>query len=89
MSSNYKKILNIEKAKEIIGIINLNIDGLLKLNGAQKLIELEGNISWFYCSECGLDKDVDLIINDQSEFLCNSCNNCEIPNVINSAHFNF
>ncbi len=74
LSSNYKKILNIEKAKEIIGIINLNIDGLLKLNGAQKLIELEGNISWFYCSECGMDKDVNLIINDQSEFLCNSCN---------------
>ena len=73
LSSNYKKVLQIEKAKEILGVINLNIDGLLKLNGAQKLIELEGNISWFYCSKCGMDKDTNLIIQNKDEFACNSC----------------
>ena len=51
----------------------MNIDGILKLNGAQKLIELEGNISWFYCSECGMDKDSNLIVEDDKEFNCNSC----------------
>ena len=66
--------MNIEKANEIIGIINLNIDGLLKVNGAQKLIELEGNITWFYCSECGMDKDTNLIIKDLNEYNCDSCN---------------
>jgi len=73
LSSNYKKVLQIEKAKEILGVINLNIDGLLKLNGAQKLIELEGNISWFYCSQCGMDKDSQLIVQNKDEFVCNSC----------------
>jgi NAD-dependent SIR2 family protein deacetylase len=73
LSSNYKKVLQIEKANEILGVINLNIDGLLKLNGAQKLIELEGNISWFYCSKCGMDKDTNLIIQNKDEFACNSC----------------
>lgn len=73
LSSNYKKLLNLEKCKEILSIINLNIDGLLKLNGAQKLIELEGNISWFYCSECGMDKDTNIIINNPDEYICNSC----------------
>jgi len=73
LSSNYKKVLQIEKANEILGVINLNIDGLLKLNGAQKLIELEGNISWFYCSKCGMDKDTNLIIQNKDEFVCNSC----------------
>ena len=73
LSSNYKKVLQIEKAKEILGVINLNIDGLLKLNGAQKLIELEGNISWFYCSHCGMDKDSQLIVQNEDEFVCNSC----------------
>ena len=73
LSSNYKKVLQIEKANEILGVINLNIDGLLKLNGAQKLIELEGNISWFYCSKCGMDKDTNLIIQNNDEFACNSC----------------
>ena len=73
LSSNYKKVLQIEKAKEVLGVINLNIDGLLKLNGAQKLIELEGNISWFYCSQCGMDKDSQLIVQNKDEFVCNSC----------------
>ena len=73
LSSDYKKVLQIEKNSEIIGVISLNIDGILKLNGAQKLIELEGNISWFYCSECGMDKDSNLIVEDDKEFNCNSC----------------
>jgi len=73
LSSNYKKVLQIEKNKEILGVINLNIDGLLKVHGAQKLIELEGNITWFYCSQCGMDKDSMLIIKDKKEFNCSAC----------------
>jgi len=73
LSSNYKKILNIEKSDQVLGIINLNIDGLLKINGAQKLIELEGNVNWFYCSECGMDKESSLIIENEDEYVCNSC----------------
>ena len=74
ISSNYKKILEIEKVNQVIGVINLNIDGLLRQNGAQKLIELEGNICWFYCSNCGMDKETESIINSKDNYICNGCN---------------
>ena len=36
ISSNYKKILEIEKVNQVIGVINLNIDGLLLIMALKK-----------------------------------------------------
>ena len=71
LSSNYKKILNIEKSDQVLGIINQKQQQLDEVQ--QKLIELEGNVNWFYCSECGMDKESRLIIENEDEYICNSC----------------
>ena len=73
ISDRYKKILQIKKSQHILGVINLNIDGILKLNDSQNVIDLEGNISWMYCSTCGMDISTESFINNQGSFSCISC----------------
>ena len=73
LSDRYKKILQIKKSHHILGVINLNIDGILKLNDPQNVIDLEGNISWMYCSNCGMDISTESFINNQGRFSCMAC----------------
>tara|TARA_B100000959_G_scaffold275233_1_gene328319 strand:+ start:462 stop:1202 length:741 start_codon:yes stop_codon:yes gene_type:complete len=73
ISDRYKKILQIKKSQHILGVINLNIDGILKVNDPQNVIDLEGNISWMYCSTCGMDISTESFIKNQGSFSCISC----------------
>tara|TARA_B100000700_G_scaffold279143_1_gene327823 strand:- start:850 stop:1590 length:741 start_codon:yes stop_codon:yes gene_type:complete len=75
ISDRYSKILDIKKSPVVSGIINLNIDGILKLEDPSNIIDLEGNISWLYCSTCGMDKSMESVINNQDEIVCIGCNN--------------
>ena len=73
VSDRYRRILEIKKSQSISGIINLNIDGILKLEDPQNIIDLEGNISWLYCSTCGMDKSMESVIKNQDAVSCSGC----------------
>lgn len=73
VSSRYQRILEIKKSPNVVGIINLNIDGILTLNNPQNVIDLEGNINWVYCSTCGMDKSMESVVKNQDDITCISC----------------
>ena len=52
----------------------MNIDGILKLNGAKNVIDLEGNLNWLYCSkQCGMETSMESFANNQDDVLCSNC----------------
>ncbi len=69
----YKKILKLDTSSSVRGIINMNIDGILKLNGAKNVIDLEGNLNWLYCSQCGMETSMESFANNQDDVLCSNC----------------
>ncbi len=74
INSIYKKILKLDVNPLVQGIINLNIDGILKKNNAKNVIDLEGNINWLYCSNCGSESSMESFVLNQDEIICKNCN---------------
>ena len=67
----------------LMGVVTQNVDGLHRLAGSKRLVELHGNIWRMRCSSCGRKVDLGFgNIPDKDLPICESCGSLMRPDVV-------
>lgn len=74
-------LAKLEQAGILKAIITQNIDGLHQRAGSQRVIELHGTASRYYCSRCGKVYDPDFVLHQGTVPYCTACGNLVRPDV--------
>lgn len=75
-------LADLEKQGKLKAVITQNIDGLHQAAGSQKVIELHGNLTDYYCTSCSAQADADLVIEAQGIYHCPHCGGFVRPDVV-------
>lgn len=78
------KLVELEKQGKLIGIITQNIDGLHKIAGSKNVVEVNGSIYEYRCTNCRKIYSLDELKSVKNFPICD-CENCDgfiRPNVV-------
>jgi len=78
----HKALAKLESKGIIKAVITQNIDGLHQRAGSNRVIELHGTVSRFYCSGCNKEYSDECLSDDVGIPLCNDCGKLLRPAVV-------
>lgn len=84
-SSSHRAVADLEKQGRLSAVITQNIDGLHHKAGSTRVLELHGNTTRFYCTDCRAPysiEDVAKILETQLPVLCTKCKGVVRPDVV-------
>ena len=84
-SSSHRAVAELEKQGRLKAVITQNIDGLHQKAGSTHVLELHGNTTRFYCTDCRTPysiEDVEKILETQLPVLCSECEGVVRPDVV-------
>lgn len=77
----HKKLVEIEKAGKLTGIVTQNIDGLHQKAGSVRVFELHGSVHRNFCMECGKFHSAEFILHSTGLPKC-ECGGVVKPDVV-------
>ena len=69
----HRKLLALEQADRLRGIVTQNIDGLHKLAGNRRVYEIHGSVHENYCMDCGAFYGMEAVLNSAGIPRCTRC----------------
>ncbi len=71
-----------ERNNKLSAIITQNIDGLHQKAGSKNVIELHGNLNRNYCMKCGMQYDINYLLESEDIPVCKKCGGIIKPDIV-------
>lgn len=78
----HRKLAELERAGKLAGIVTQNIDGLHRLAGSQKVLELHGSVLRNHCIKCGKEYPTEFLMEAEGVPRCTECGGMVRPEVV-------
>jgi NAD-dependent deacetylase len=78
----HRKLAELERAGKLSGVVTQNIDGLHRLAGSQKVVELHGSVRRNHCIKCGKEYPTEFLMEAEGVPRCAECGGMVRPDVV-------